>query len=115
MPFKDSEGDEVMLISELYLCSQGEGLLTGTPSILLRTSTCNLRCRWIDKETGKFSLCDTPFTSWNPELDNEKSPEELYKEILIIARPKDDKDRRMYGFVFLPFLLWHQHSVWFVD
>jgi 7-carboxy-7-deazaguanine synthase len=27
------------------------------PSIFVRTSGCNLRCRW----------CDTPYTSWNPE------------------------------------------------
>ena len=46
-----------MLISEIYLSRQGEGLLTGTPSVFLRTSGCNLRC----------DFCDTPFTSWNPE------------------------------------------------
>jgi 7-carboxy-7-deazaguanine synthase len=44
-------------ISEIYESRQGEGLLTGTPSIFLRTSGCNLRC----------SFCDTPFTSWEPE------------------------------------------------
>ena len=46
-----------MLISEIYVSRQGEGLLTGTPSVFLRTSGCNLRC-W---------FCDTPFASWNPE------------------------------------------------
>jgi 7-carboxy-7-deazaguanine synthase len=44
-------------IAEIYHSIQGEGLLTGTPSIFIRTSGCNLRC-W---------FCDTPFTSWNPE------------------------------------------------
>ncbi len=46
-----------MLISEIYVSRQGEGRLTGTPSVFVRTSGCNLRC----------GFCDTPFTSWNPE------------------------------------------------
>lgn len=46
-----------MLISEIYRSDQGEGLLTGTPSVFVRTSGCNLRC----------DFCDTPFASWNPE------------------------------------------------
>jgi 7-carboxy-7-deazaguanine synthase len=45
-----------MLISEIYRSRQGEGLLTGTPSVFVRTSGCNLRC----------SFCDTPFASWEP-------------------------------------------------
>ena len=46
-----------MFISEIYHSLQGEGFLTGTPSVLVRTSGCNLRC----------GFCDTPFASWNPE------------------------------------------------
>lgn len=46
-----------MLISEIYHSKQGEGTLTGTPSLFLRTSGCNLRC----------GFCDTPFASWDPE------------------------------------------------
>ncbi|MEX2120346.1 MAG: 7-carboxy-7-deazaguanine synthase QueE [Pirellulales bacterium] len=46
-----------MRIAEIYLSIQGEGFLTGTESIFVRTSGCNLRC-W---------FCDTPFTSWSPE------------------------------------------------
>ncbi|MEO7599782.1 MAG: 7-carboxy-7-deazaguanine synthase QueE [Opitutus sp.] len=46
-----------MLISELFYSLQGEGVLTGVPSIFIRTSGCNLRCNW----------CDTPYASWNPE------------------------------------------------
>ena len=47
----------LLRISEIYESIQGEGLLTGTPSIFVRTSGCNLRC-W---------FCDTPFASWAPE------------------------------------------------
>ena len=36
---------------------QGEGELTGVPSVFIRTSGCNLRCAW----------CDTPYASWRPE------------------------------------------------
>lgn len=46
-----------MLISEIFYSIQGEGELTGTPSVFVRTSGCNLRCTW----------CDTPYASWNPE------------------------------------------------
>ena len=46
-----------MLISEIFYSVQGEGILTGVPSIFIRTSGCNLRCRW----------CDTPYASWKPE------------------------------------------------
>ncbi len=46
-----------MFISELFTSIQGEGKYTGTQSIFIRTSYCNLRCSW----------CDTPYTNWDPE------------------------------------------------
>ena len=46
-----------MFISEIFYSIQGEGELTGVPSVFIRTSGCNLRCDW----------CDTSYASWEPE------------------------------------------------
>jgi 7-carboxy-7-deazaguanine synthase len=56
-----------MLISEIFHSLQGEGELTGVPSVFVRTSGCNLRCSW----------CDTPYASWNPEGDGRTTAEIL--------------------------------------
>ena len=58
-----------MLISETFYSLQGEGELTGVPSVFIRTAGCNLRCNW----------CDTPYASWRPE-GTERSVTELVAE-----------------------------------
>ena len=57
-----------MFISEIFHSIQGEGELTGIPSVFIRTSGCNLRCNW----------CDTMYASWDPE--GEEKPLEMIQE-----------------------------------
>jgi 7-carboxy-7-deazaguanine synthase len=48
---------------------QGEGKLVGMPVLFIRTSGCNLRCTWTS-QSGKISICDTPYASHFPgEVD----------------------------------------------
>jgi 7-carboxy-7-deazaguanine synthase len=59
-----------MRIAEIFYSIQGEGKLTGVPSVFVRVSGCNLRCTW----------CDTPYASWNPE-GPEMTVEEIVGEV----------------------------------
>ena len=59
-----------MRVAEIYESIQGEGVLTGTRSVFVRASGCNLRCVY----------CDTPYASWNPEGDD-FSVDEIVEEI----------------------------------
>ena len=43
---------DFLKIAELYTSIQGEGIYTGTPCFFIRTSGCDLRCRWCD--TSEF-------------------------------------------------------------
>jgi 7-carboxy-7-deazaguanine synthase len=45
-----SPREDSLLIHEIYASIQGESTFAGLPCTFVRTSTCNLRCRW----------CDTP-------------------------------------------------------
>jgi 7-carboxy-7-deazaguanine synthase len=52
-------------ISELFYSVQGEGKRTGYPSFFIRTNYCNLRCKFTSG-----NLCDSAYTSWYPEDEN---------------------------------------------
>lgn len=60
----------MLQIAEIYQSVQGEGEFTGTSSVFVRTTGCNLRC-W---------FCDTPFTSWNPE-GNSQTIEQVLSQV----------------------------------
>lgn len=66
----------MMRIAEIFRSLQGEGRLTGVESVFVRTSGCNLRCRF----------CDTRYTSWEPEGDY-LSVEEVLARVEKTAMP----------------------------
>lgn len=59
---------------------QGEGKLTGTACLFIRTSACNLRCAWVGLD-GNGSLCDTPYSSHNPEK-NQMEVDDIVKIVV---------------------------------
>lgn len=67
---------QTVRIAEIYQSFQGEGLLTGTGAVFIRTSGCNLRC-W---------FCDTPYTSWEPE-GQQLSVAEILHEVVRFDTP----------------------------
>ncbi len=66
-----------MRIAEIFRSLQGEGLLTGTDSVFVRTSGCNLRCRY----------CDTAYASWTPEGED-MSVDEIVDQVDRLAKPQ---------------------------
>jgi 7-carboxy-7-deazaguanine synthase len=68
---------------------QGEGKLLGTACLFIRTSACNLRCAWIGLD-GKGSLCDTPYSSHNPEK-NKMDIDEIINTVIVNTQDQNIK------------------------
>jgi len=69
-----------MQVLEIYQSKQGEGILTGQPSVFVRFLGCPLRCRF----------CDTPYARHNVEdstIGTDLSPEELAGRVLLLDLP----------------------------
>jgi 7-carboxy-7-deazaguanine synthase len=66
-------------INEIYnqLTIQGEGKRAGRLCTFIRTNFCNLRCAF--KDGG---ICDTPYTSHNPEKGKLMEVDDVLKELL---------------------------------
>src|SRR3990172_8410829 len=47
-PYSTCYDRAVMKINEIYASIQGESTFTGLPCVFVRTTGCNLRCRWCD-------------------------------------------------------------------
>jgi 7-carboxy-7-deazaguanine synthase len=60
-------------VSEIFYSVAGEGPDAGRPAIFVRFSGCNLRCKFGD------SICDTPYTSYQPEVNMMKAKKILEK------------------------------------
>src|SRR4030042_850105 len=59
-----------MRINEIFYSLQGEGFLTGVPSVFVRLAGCPLRCRW----------CDTKY-AWSKEAGRQYSTEQIVRAV----------------------------------
>jgi 7-carboxy-7-deazaguanine synthase len=59
-----------MVINEIFYSLQGEGLLTGIPSVFVRLAGCPLRCKW----------CDTKY-AWDNQAGTDYSIEKICQAV----------------------------------
>jgi len=71
-------------ISELFYSLQGEGKRIGYPSFFVRTNFCNLRCKF-----AGGNICDTDYTSWFPEDEDNKGEISVSKIIEAYSKYKN--------------------------
>ena len=86
-----------MIVNEIFLSIQGEGKETGLPTVFIRLTGCNLRCKWCDTEyaftegkemeiedvverAGSFGIKRACITGGEPLLQKETSA--LISELL---------------------------------
>jgi len=79
---EEIKNKKVILCKEdpFFLSPQGEGIFMGRLSAWVRTSSCNLRCSWLNPN-GEVTLCDTAYTSHKPER-NMTTLQEIYDSIM---------------------------------
>ncbi|MHC4541044.1 MAG: 7-carboxy-7-deazaguanine synthase QueE [Planctomycetota bacterium] len=59
-----------MVINEIFYSLQGEGFLTGLPSVFIRLAGCPLRCRW----------CDTKY-AWADDAGQDQTVPEIVEQV----------------------------------
>jgi 7-carboxy-7-deazaguanine synthase len=59
-----------MKVNEIFYSLQGEGFLTGVPSVFIRLAGCPLRCKW----------CDTKY-AWDYNSGKDYTVSEIIKEV----------------------------------
>lgn len=59
-----------MRVFEIFRSIQGEGILTGLPTVFVRMAGCNLRCAW----------CDTEYAR-DPDSGEERTLDEVFGEV----------------------------------
>jgi 7-carboxy-7-deazaguanine synthase len=64
-----------MIINEIFYSLQGEGLLTGVPSVFVRLAGCPLRCAW----------CDTKY-ALDPNAGDDLSIEQIINKVDSVSR-----------------------------
>lgn len=78
-------------VIEIFYSIQGEGRCVGVPSIFMRVSGCNLRCVF------KGSMCDTPYSSFNPEKSKYENNQQILDDILKLLEKNPQADLVVTG------------------
>ena len=71
---------------EIFHSIQGEGVSLGVPSIFIRTSLCNLHCRWCDTDYT-WNWENTP---WPHDRDSEPGYRKFKREDHIVEMPIEE-------------------------